>query len=264
MLHASFGASGMAGSDVRSFAASKNFKLVAVAEVDQSRLAALTKQFPDVRVYEDWRVLLDKEKALNSVNVSTPDHMHGPIAMSAMSRGLHVYCQKPLTQTIHEARQLTRAAADKKLVTQMGIQIHSHAIHKTVVALIQSGAVGKVKEVHSWSGKQWGDLNPRPARTDPTPAGLKWDLWLGVAAGAALHRQVLPPRQLAEAARLRHRHLRRHGLPHPRPGVRLAAADQSAHGAVRTARPQRRQLGARRAGAASSSRARNRRLKRWP
>src|SRR5262249_43299484 len=100
VLHASFGADGMAWSDIRSLTASKNLKLVAVAEVDQKRLANVKKAFPDVHVYEDFRVLLDKEKDLNSVNVSTPDHMHAPIAMSAMRRGLHVYGQKPLTQTI--------------------------------------------------------------------------------------------------------------------------------------------------------------------
>jgi predicted dehydrogenase len=98
-----------------------------------------------------------------------------------MNRGLHVYCQKPLTQTVHESRRLAEVAADKKLVTQMGIQVHSNAIHKLVVQLIHDGAIGKVKEVHSWSGKSWGDTNPKPKRTDPVPEGLNWDVWLGVA-----------------------------------------------------------------------------------
>src|SRR5437762_1054604 len=184
VLHASFGADGMAGSDIGSLTGSKNLRLVAVAEVDSKRpnLAALKMRFPELRVYEDYRVLLDKEKDLNSVNVSTPDHMHGSIAMRALQRGLHVYGQKPLTQTIHEARRLTDVAADRKLITQMGIQIHSARNHKLVVKLIHDGAIGKVKEVHSWSGKSWGDPNPRPKRTDPVPAGFNWDLWLGVAA----------------------------------------------------------------------------------
>jgi predicted dehydrogenase len=182
VLHASFGASGMAGSDIGSLTASKNLKLVAVAEVDQSKLKGIKERFPDCRVYDDFRVLLDKEKDLHSVNVSTPDHMHAPIAMRAMQRGLHVYGQKPLTQTIHEARRLTEMAAEKKLVTQMGIQIHSAPKHKAVVALVHGGAIGKVKEVHSWSGKSWGDTAPKPDRNDPVPAGFKWDLWLGVAA----------------------------------------------------------------------------------
>lgn len=181
VYHASFGANGMALSDIGSLTASKNLKLVAVAEVDTNRVAEVKKRFPEVKVYQDWRELLDKEKNLNSANISTPDHMHAPITMRAMQQGLHVYTQKPLTQTIYEARQLTKVAADKKLVTQMGIQIHSHQVHRTVVATVQAGAIGKVKEVHSWSGKQWGDKNPRPNRTDPVPANLNWDYWLGVA-----------------------------------------------------------------------------------
>lgn len=182
IYHASFGANGMALSDIGSLSHSKHLKLVAVAEVDLNRITEVKKKFPEVKVYQDWRELLDKEKHLNSVNVSTPDHMHAPITMRAMQQGLHVYTQKPLTQTIYEARQLAQTAAEKKLVSQMGIQIHSAAEHRTVVATIHSGAIGKVKEVHSWSGKQWGDKMPRPNRTDPVPDGFNWDSWLGVAA----------------------------------------------------------------------------------
>lgn len=182
VYHASFGASGMAGADIGSITASKHIKLVAVADVDLRHTESIKKQFPGVKVYQDWRELLDKEKHLDSVNVSTPDHMHAPITMSAMHRGLNVYTQKPMTQTIYEARQLTRAAREKKVVTQMGTQLHSSAIHRTIAATIRDGAIGKVKGVHSWSGKHWGDRNPRPDRKDPVPAGLNWDLWLGVAA----------------------------------------------------------------------------------
>jgi predicted dehydrogenase len=179
--HASIGASGMAWADIGSLTASPHVRLVAVADVDLARTAQVKERFPDARIYRDWRELLDKEPALDSVNVSTPDHMHAPIAMRAIRRGLHVYCQKPLTQTIHEARQLTRAAAERGIVTQMGIQIHSHPDHKAVVATIQAGAIGKVREVHSWSGKRWGDDRPRPDRIDPVPEGFDWDGWLGVA-----------------------------------------------------------------------------------
>ena len=246
--HASFGANGQALSDIEALTASKNLKLVAVAEVDLSRAAAVKKLFPDVTVYQDWRELLDKEKNLNSVNVSTPDHMHAPITMRAMQQGLNVYTQKPLTQTIYETRQLTKAAKDKKLVTQMGIQIHSHAVHKTVVALVQAGAIGKVKEVHSWSGKGWGDKNPRPDRSDPVPPELNWDDWLGVAAERPFIKGILPPRRVAEAARLRLRHVRRHGLSHPRPGVRLAGPDGPDDGAVGGGGAERRRLAAGSAG----------------
>lgn len=182
IYHASFGASGQAGSDIGQLTGSKNLKLVAVADVDLSRTEAIKKKFPDVKIYQDWRELLDKEKNLNSVSISTPDHMHGSITMRAMQRGLHVYTQKPLTQTIYEARQLTVFAREKKIVSQMGIQIHSTEAHRQVAAIIQAGTIGKVKEAHSWSNKTWGDTNPKPDRKDTPPASLNWDGWLGVAA----------------------------------------------------------------------------------
>src|SRR5262249_20180448 len=148
IYHASFGASGQAWADLGPLTGSKHLKLVAVTDVDLKRTDKVKEKFPDVRIYQDWRELLDKEKNLNSVNVSTPDHMHAPITMRALQQGLHVYTQKPLTQTLYEARQLTLAAAEKKnLVTQMGIQIHSHPVHRQVVATIQAGAIGKVREV---------------------------------------------------------------------------------------------------------------------
>jgi predicted dehydrogenase len=183
VYHASFGASGMAAGDIGSLSASKNLKLIAVADVDLARTAEVKKRFSDVKVYQDWRELLDKEKGLISANISTPDHMHAPITMRAMQQGLHVYTQKPLTQTIYEARQLARVAAEKKLVSQMGIQIHSAPKHRIVVATIQSGAIGKVKEVYSWSGKDWGEneKHKRPERMDKVPESLNWEFWLGVA-----------------------------------------------------------------------------------
>src|SRR5437870_11535775 len=165
VYHASFGAAGMALSDIRSLTASKHLRLVAVADVDLGRTAEVRKLFPSVRIYQDWRELLDKEKNLNTANISTPDHMHAPITMRCMQQGLHVYTQKPLTQSIYEARQLTRVARERKLISQMGIQIHSHEVHRTVVAAIQGGAIGKVREVHSWSDKQWGDRAARPDRS---------------------------------------------------------------------------------------------------
>jgi predicted dehydrogenase len=180
--HASFGANGMAWSDIQALTASRHLRLVAVADVDTARTDQVRKRFPQARIYQDWRELLDKEKDLQSCNISTPDHMHAPITMRAMQQGLHVYTQKPLTQTIYEARQLTRVARERRIVSQMGIQIHSDARHKAVVEIIQSGAIGKVREVHSWSNKTWGDRAARPDRTDPVPATLNWDHWLGVAA----------------------------------------------------------------------------------
>ena len=179
--HASFGASGMAGADLGEITSHPNVKLICVAEIDLGRAEGLKKRFPELRVYQDWRQMLDKEsKNLDSVNVSTPDHMHASMGMSAMQNGLHVYGQKPLTHDIYDSRQLARFASEKKLVTQMGIQIHSDVTYRSAVMLIQGGMIGKVQRVHSWSNKQWGDPAPRPDKSDPVPNGFDWDQWLGV------------------------------------------------------------------------------------
>lgn len=180
--HASFGTGGMALTDLKAIASHKNVQVAAICDVDSTRLDAAKRLFPEAKAYSDWRELLETEKGIDSVNVSTPDHMHAPIAMTAMNRGLAVYCQKPLTHTIDEARRLAEASVAKKLVTQMGIQIHSHEAHRTTVKLVQSGAIGRVSAVHSWMGKGWGDPTPLPDRKDAVPATFKWDNWLGVAA----------------------------------------------------------------------------------
>lgn len=180
---ASFGAGGMAFVTLRMIAAHPNVKLVTVAEVDSAELKQLKGKFDDARVYKDWRRLLDKEhKNVDMVCVGTPDHMHAPIGMAAMRHGLPVYGQKPLAHDIFEVRRLTEMAARKHLVTQMGIQIHSRAEYKQAVALVHAGAIGKIKEVHSWSEKKWGDMDPLPDRSDPIPPTLDWDLWIGVCA----------------------------------------------------------------------------------
>src|SRR5947209_4732162 len=143
---ASFGAAGMAYSTLDGIASHPNVTLACVAEVDSGRLARVKQKYPDVRVYNDWRRMLDKErKNIDIACVGTPDHMHTPMAMSAMERGLHVYVQKPLTHDIHEARQLAAMARKKKLVTQMGIQVHSSREYQTAVAVIQAGAIGQVR-----------------------------------------------------------------------------------------------------------------------
>jgi len=182
VLHASMGAGGMARADLTELITHPNFQLTAIAEVEPAKAGYWKQKFPDLRVYQDWRELLDKEKELTSVNVSIPDHMHAPVGMSAMQRGLHVYGQKPLTHDIYETRRLTEFAREKKLVTQMGIQIHSSNVYRQAVQLVQTGAVGKVKEVHTFSNKKWGDSKPKPAGSDPIPAGFDWNLWLGVCA----------------------------------------------------------------------------------
>jgi hypothetical protein len=182
LLHASFGSSGMAHSDIQGITRGGKARLVAVADVDLTKARALKKEFPDVKIYQDWRELLDKEKTIDSVNVTVPDHMYAAMAMSAMQLGKHVYCQKPLTHDIYETRRLTEFARRKKLVTQMGIQIHSSSTYREAVRIIQDGTIGKVKEVHTWSNKAWGDPSPRPDRNDSVPNDFNWDSWLGTAA----------------------------------------------------------------------------------
>lgn len=182
ILHASIGASRQAGRDLELLARHACVKLVAIADVDESKSAAWKEKYPEARIYTDWRELFEKEKHLDTVNVSTPDHMHAAIAMSAMQLGKHVYVQKPLTHDVYEARQLTQFARVKRLVTQMGIQIQSGSEYRQAVKLIRDGVIGKVKEVHSWCGKIWGDTKPLPDRQDEPPPTFHWDLWLGTAA----------------------------------------------------------------------------------
>ena len=183
LRHASFGGGGMAAADIKGITSNPFVKLVAVADVDVNRAREIREAFPEAKFYQDWRELLDKEhRNIDSVNVGTPDHMHAPIAMSAMQLGKHCYVQKPLAHDIYETRMLAKYAREKKLVTQMGIQIHSYKVYRQAVALVQSGVIGKVKEVHTWSNKKWGDLAAPPAKADPVPDNLNWDLWLGTAA----------------------------------------------------------------------------------
>ncbi|MBM3754208.1 MAG: Gfo/Idh/MocA family oxidoreductase [Acidobacteria bacterium] len=179
---ASMGGSGMAYATLHGIGTHGSVDIVSVAEVDTTRNAQVSKNYPNAKLYQDWRKMLDREhKQLDAVCVGTPDHMHAPQSMAAMQRGLHVYTQKPLTSHVHEARQLAKYAASKKLITQMGIQVHSGTEYQTAVKVIQSGAIGKVKEVHAWSNKKWGDPAPRPTSSDEVPATLDWDGWIGVA-----------------------------------------------------------------------------------
>jgi len=183
LRHACFGTGGQAYADLTKFANAKNVEIVALCDVDLTRTEKARLLCPNARVYQDWRQLLEKEaKNIDSVNVSTPDHMHAPIALSAMQLGKHVYGQKPLAHNLAEVRQMTDLAKKSGLVTQMGIQIHSSPYYRIAVQILQDGTIGKIKEVHSWCNKSWGDPDPLPDRTDPVPPEFDWDLWLGVCA----------------------------------------------------------------------------------
>ncbi|HEY8550093.1 MAG TPA: Gfo/Idh/MocA family oxidoreductase [Vicinamibacterales bacterium] len=180
--HASIGASGMALADIRSFMKHPAFELVAVADVDLCVVPRVQELFPKVRVYQDWRELLKKEKNhIDSVNVSTPDHMHAAIAAEAMRQRKHVYVQKPLAATVRETRLLTELARKQRVVSQMGIQVSSSVPQRLGEAMVRSGVIGKVKEVHTFSNKSWGLEGPAPEGSDPVPPALDWDGWLGVA-----------------------------------------------------------------------------------
>ena len=181
LRHASFGVGGMGWVDLTKLAEHPRFKLVAFCDVDSAQAERALKQFPEARHYRDWRELLHQEsKNIDSVNVATPDHMHAPIAVSAMLLGKNVYGQKPLAHDLYEVRHMTEIAHKKHLVTQMGIQIHSSLGYRLGVQVVQRGVIGKIKEVHSWCPKSWGDLSPKPHRVDPVPENFDWNLWLGV------------------------------------------------------------------------------------
>jgi predicted dehydrogenase len=183
LRHAAFGASGMSYADMKSFSKHASWELTAVCDVDTSKFDRIKAEFPNARLYQDWRELLEKESGkIDSVNVSTPDHMHGPMILPCIEKGLHVYGQKPLTQNLHECRVVTEKARAKGIVTQMGIQVSSQFSERLAVQMIQDGAIGKVKEVHTFSNKKWGDMAPVPDQADPVPADFNWDQWLGVAA----------------------------------------------------------------------------------
>ncbi len=179
---ASIGVGGMGGVDLGELAKGP-VNVVAICDVDDNNLAAAAKKHPGAKPYIDWRKLLDEQGGrIDAVNVATPDNMHAPIAMSAILRGKHVYCQKPLTHDLYEARQLAAAARNANVVAQMGIQCHSTIEYRMASLLIQGGAIGKVKEVHAWSNRPgWPQGRRRQPGEDPVPANLHWNLWLGVA-----------------------------------------------------------------------------------
>ena len=179
--HASFGSSGQALADLRSLAKSEHFELVAVAEVDDRSLPELLELKPGVRVYKDYRELLQKESGkIESVNVSVPDHMHGVMSMDAMRMGLSVYCQKPLAHNVAEVRAMAKLAAASGVVTQMGTQLASSVYERLTVKLVKDGWIGRIKEVYVFSHKTWGDPEPKLERVDGIPPELDWDLWCGV------------------------------------------------------------------------------------
>ncbi len=187
LRHASIGVGGMGAADLGEIAAHPEVEVVALCDVDRGFLEQAAARVPGARLHRDWRELLAQEAwHLDSINVTTPDHMHAPITLAALELGLHVYCQKPLTRTIQEARAVARAARSAGVVTQMGIQNHSHAPYAQAIELFRAGHIGRVHEVHVWTDRPagwWPQGVERPPGADPVPETLDWDLWLGVAPG---------------------------------------------------------------------------------
>jgi predicted dehydrogenase len=170
--------------------------IVALCDVDQAYAAGTFKKYPQAKVYSDYREMLDKEKSIDAVMIATPDHTHAVISMEAMRRGKHVYCQKPLTHDIYEARMLAKAARETGVTTQMGIQGHSGEGGRLICEWIADGAIGEVHEVDAWCNLSYypfghaywsSKWSRRPQDTPPVPVTLNWDLWLGPAPQRPYH-----------------------------------------------------------------------------
>ncbi len=155
--------------------------IAALCEVDEGRLNSWARNHPNAKLYTDFRKMLDEAK-LDGVVVATPDHTHAPISMAAMRRGIHCFCQKPLTHNVFEARRMRQLAEEKKLITQMGTNTQSNPEMLRLRKLIQAGALGDVAEVHVGTDRPiWLQGADRPAGEDPIPEKLNWDLWIGPA-----------------------------------------------------------------------------------
>jgi len=179
---AHIGISNMGGEDLKAISSHEMVDVVALCDVDSNALEAAQKLHPNAKLYSDYRILLkEMNDDIDAVIVSTPDHTHAPASMMAMEMNKPVYCQKPLTHHVAEARAMRKMAEKKQLVTQMGIQVHSFYDYKLATLLIQSGIIGKVKTVRAWSPKNWGYDGPEPQGSDPVPESLDWNLWLGTA-----------------------------------------------------------------------------------
>ena len=177
---AHIGVGGMGAADLKSIASHDAVDVVALCDVDAKNLAAAHELYPKAKVFSDYRQLLKEMSAeIDAVVVSTPDHTHAPASLMAMEMNKPVYCQKPLTHYVSEARAMRKMADEKGLITQMGIQVHSFYDYKLATVLIQSGIIGKVHTVHAWSPKNWGYDGPVPKGQDAVPEHLDWNLWLG-------------------------------------------------------------------------------------
>ncbi len=166
--------------------------IVALCDVDQRRAGQSFEKYAQSKRYADYRKLLDEmDKQIDAVVVSTTNHVPAPASVTAMRMGKHCYCEKPLSHSVHEARVAAQVAAQEKVATQMGTQIHATDNYRRMVELIQAGAIGQVRECHCWL-RGGGSAGDRPTETPPIPAGLDWDLWLGPAPNRPYHPCYVP------------------------------------------------------------------------
>ena len=178
---AAIGAGGKGSSDTDN-SARCGANVVALCDVDTNTLRSRGQKYPGAATFQDFRKMFDKmEKSIDAVTVSTPDHMHAIAGVQAMKLGKHVYVQKPLTQSVYEARLMAKVAKEQKVATQMGNQGSSHDGLRRAVQVIQSGLIGDVTELHVWSNRPvWPQGIDRPKGSDPVPDHLNWDLWQGL------------------------------------------------------------------------------------
>lgn len=187
---ASIGVGGKGSSDTDH--AGQLGNVVALCDIDDHSLGKKAASFPRARKFHDFRVMLEEmDGHIDAVTVSTPDHTHAAAAMMALKMGKHVYCQKPLTHSIYEARLLRETAARQKLATQMGNQGTASDGFRRAVDIVRSGVIGHVRDVHVWTDRpiwpQAPDIVARPAQTQPIPPHVHWDLWLGPAPQRPYH-----------------------------------------------------------------------------
>ena len=158
--------------------------IVALCDVDDNYAAKVYEAFPKARRWKDYRRMLEEQKDIDAVIIATPDHLHATITMTALKMGKHVYCEKPLTHSVYEARQIAKAAEEAGVATQMGNQGQAGEGPRLLAETILDGAIGNVKEIHGWSNR-YPRISPRgiprPTDTPPVRDGLDWDLWLGPA-----------------------------------------------------------------------------------
>jgi predicted dehydrogenase len=167
--------------------------IVALCDVDEAYAGRVFKKYPNAKKWTDFRKMLDEQKDIDAVVIAVPDHLHAVIAMAAIKHGKHVYCEKPLAHSIWEARQLTLAAREAKVATQLGNQGQASESNRLVSEIIWDGALGAVREVHAWCNRPISQRGiERPKDTPPVPPTLNWDLWLGPAKYRPYHPAYLP------------------------------------------------------------------------